>query len=66
MPVSGAAFVIRSISVGFGFFMRFFIVLRDCLEMVIGCGNVTCCGKMVMLARRVALGVRHGALPSCE
>ena len=61
MPVSGAAFVMRSISVGLGFFMKVFIVLRDCLEMVIGCGNVTSCGKMMMLARRMALGVRHGA-----
>ena len=59
MAVSGVAFGLRSISVGLGFVMVTFIVLSNCLKMVIGCGDVTGCGKMMVLARRVALGVMH-------
>jgi len=49
----------RSITVGLGPCTVFFIVFSDCLKMVIGRGDVTGCGKMMVLARRVALGVRH-------
>jgi hypothetical protein len=62
MLVRGSALLLCSISVGFGFLMVTFIVLSDCLEMVIGRGDVTGCGKMMVLARRMALGVRHDAL----
>jgi hypothetical protein len=61
VPVSSAAFVLRSISVGLSIFMAIFIMFSDCLEMVIGCSDVAGCGKMMVLARRMALGVRHSA-----
>lgn len=59
--MSGAAFALRSISVGLCFFMVISIMLSDCLEMVIGCRDVAGRGKMMVLARRVTLGVRHSA-----
>jgi hypothetical protein len=60
--VRGPAFVLRIISMSLGFFMATFIMLIDCLEMVVGCGDVMGRGKMMMLARRVvALRVRHDA-----
>lgn len=49
----------RSITVGLGPCTVCFVMFSDCLEMVIGRGDVTGCGKMMVLARRVALGVRH-------
>lgn len=60
----GPTLCMRCISVGLGFFMVTLIVLIDCLKMVIGRGDVMGCGKMMVLARRVALGVMHdGFLP---
>jgi hypothetical protein len=65
--VRGAALLLRSISVGLGIFMVIFIVFRHRLKMVIGGGDVTGCGKMMVLTRHVALGVRHDAfLPSVK
>jgi len=49
----------RCITVAFGLCAVFVIVLSDRLKMVIGRGDVPGCGKMMVLARRVALGVRH-------
>jgi hypothetical protein len=59
--VRGAALLLRSISVGLGVFMVIFIVFSDRLKMVIGGGDVPGCGKMMVLTRHVALGVRHDA-----
>jgi hypothetical protein len=59
--VRGGALLLRSISVGLGVFMVIFIVFSDRLKMVIGGGDVTGCGKMMVLAPHVALGVRHDA-----
>jgi hypothetical protein len=57
----------RGIGLAFGFFMVAFIVFSDCLKMVIGRGDVMGCGEMMVLARRVALGIRHDAfLPISE
>lgn len=37
-------------------------MLIDGLQMMVGGGNVMRCGKVMVLAGRVALGVGHGAL----
>jgi hypothetical protein len=67
MLVRGTALLLRSISVGLGFFMVIFIVFSHRLKMVIGGRDVMGCGKMMVLARHVALGVRHDAfLPISE
>jgi hypothetical protein len=46
---------------GVGSLRIIFVVLSDGLKMVIRRGDVTGCGKMMVLARWVALGVRHDA-----
>jgi len=59
MLVRGAAFLLRGFSMGLGFLVVILIVLSDGLEMVIGCRDVTGCSEVMLLARHVALGVRH-------
>lgn len=59
-----ATFLLRRISVSLCISNIAFIVLIDCLKMMIGSGNVMGCRKMVVLARRVGLGVRHDLSPS--
>lgn len=53
------ALPMRGIGMGLGCIMVTLIVSIDCLKMVIGCGDVTSCGQMMVFARRVALAVRH-------
>jgi hypothetical protein len=55
------ALLMCRIAVGLGRSMVTFIVLIDCLKMVIGRSNVTGRGQMMVFARRVVLGVRHDA-----
>lgn len=63
MFVGSPALLVCGISLGPGSLMVVLIVLIDCLKVVIGCGDVMRRGKMMMLARRVALCVRHGVFP---
>ena len=51
--------LMRSSGVSLGCIMVTVFVSIDSLKMVIGCGDVTGCGQMMVFARRVVLGIRH-------
>ena len=57
--VRGPTLVMRGVGVGLRCLRIMLVVFSDCLKMVVGGGNVTGCGQMMMLARHVAFGVRH-------
>ena len=57
-----AAFLMRCCSVRLSLANVAFVVLVYSLKMVIGRSHVMGCGKMMVLTRRVALGVGHGGL----